>query len=116
MATVPNPYNVALSIFRNREWVQPFAVQNNGVNIDISKDSLRLVVLQGPSIVLQNLAPTVSSGSATCTFVFIDGDTGKLTANENDYSWQFLRKPYLAINTDLLTSGPLTVLESPPFP
>ena len=114
MAT--NFYSVALSIFRNREWIQPFTVQNNGVNIDISKDALALVVLQGPSIVLQNLSPTVSSGSASCTFVFVDGDTEQLTANENDYTWQFLRKAYQATNTDLLSAGPLTVLESPPFP
>ena len=116
MASVTNPYSVPLTIFRNREWVQPFTVQNNGSPIDISKDALALVVLQGPNIVLQNMSPTVSSGSSTCTFVFADAQTGVLTAYENDYSWQFLRQPYQAVNTDLLTSGPLTVNESPVFP
>lgn len=108
-----NPYNVAITVFRNREWVQSFTVPNVA---DISRDTLRLVVLQGPNVVLTNKTPTVSSGSNSCTFVFVDADMGTLTANENDYSYQFLRKAYLAANSDLIQAGPLTVGESPVFP
>jgi hypothetical protein len=112
-----NPYNVPLQIVRNREWIQPFSVSVNGSPLDISRDALALIVLEGAeTIVLKNLAPAVSSGSNTCTFVFPDGDTGTLVAAANDYVWQFIRRAYLSANSDLLTAGPLTVLESPPFP
>lgn len=113
----PDPYNVALSIFRNREWIQNFTVSQAGVPLDISKDALALVVLdeEGTQVVLSNISPLVASGSGSCSFVYADTDTKTLTANER-YIWQFLRKAAGAINSDLLTAGPLNVSESPPFP
>jgi|SRR5215469_10970988 len=113
--TAPDPYNVSLSIWRNRQWSQQFTVSEQGVAIDISRDQLALIVLSGPDVILSNTKPLVSSGSGTCSFVYSDLETETLTTNAR-YVWQFLRKPVGAVNSDLLTAGPLNVSESPPFP
>jgi len=115
--TAADPYNVPLSIYRNRGWNQTFQVSENGVPLDISKDELALIVLaeSGMNIVLSNTKPLVGSGAASCSFVYSDIETETLTANER-YIWQFLRRPSGAVNSDLLTAGPLNVSESPPFP
>lgn len=110
-----NPYSVPISVFRNREWLQTFQVNEQGVPQDISRDSLALIVLNGPTAVLSNKLPVVSSGSNSCTFVYADTDMGTLNLN-TPYQFQFLRKPYGASNSDLLVAGPLTVSDSPPFP
>lgn len=68
MATVTDPYNVPLEIFRNREWVQPFSVLVAGAPVDVSRDSLALIVLQDSTVVLTNKTPTVGSGSGNCVF------------------------------------------------
>jgi hypothetical protein len=108
--------NVSLKVFRNREWVQAFTVQKDGVNQDIHLDSLALVVLDGTgAMVLSNKVATFSNSNATATFVYGDTAMGGLVANAR-YSWQFLRKPNQATNSDLLVSGPLVVSESPVFP
>jgi hypothetical protein len=115
VTTVTDPYNVGLSIYRNREWIQYFTVSEQGSPLDISQDELALIVLSGPDLVLSNTTPLVSSGSGSCSFVYADTDTESLTANAR-YIWQFLRRPKGAINSDLLTAGPLNVGESPVFP
>jgi hypothetical protein len=113
--TAVDPYAVPLSIYRNRQWIQSFTVSEDGSPIDISQDSLALVVLSGVEVILSNVTPTVSSGANSCTFVFVDGQTETLTANER-YVWQFLRKAAGFANSDLLCAGPLNVADSPPFP
>ena len=113
--TAVDPYAVPLSIYRNRERIQYFTLSENGSPLDISQDELALIVLSGPDIILSNTTPLVSSGLGSCSFVYADTDTESLTANAR-YIWQFLRRPKDAINSDLLTAGPLNVSESPPFP
>ena len=115
-----NPaYNISLSIFRSREWVQQFTL----MNIDATQDNLALVVC--PVLSSGNAAPTIfndtptvssSSGSSTIVFVFEDSDTESLTANAN-FQWQFLRQA--AGNTegsDVVCSGPLIINDSPTAP
>lgn len=110
-----NPYSVPISVFRNREWLQPFQVNFKGEPVDISQDSLALVVLNGPTAVLSNTSPSVGSGSNSCTFVYSDTDMGTLNLN-TPYAWQFLRKPYGYVNSEVVVAGSLTVSDSPPFP
>src|SRR6266436_2880692 len=99
MATTPttttiaaDPYNVALSIYRNRAWIQYFKVSELGVPLDLSADELALIVLSGAAVVLSNSVPLVGSGDGSVSFVYTDGETESLTANGR-YVWQFLRRP-----------------------
>lgn len=112
----PDPYSVALSIYRNREWAQVFKVSEQGVPLDLTGDQLVLLVLDDKSqMVLSNTTPLIGSGDGSASFVYSDIETESLTANAR-YIWQFLRRPAGAPNSDLLTAGPLNVSESPPFP
>jgi hypothetical protein len=68
--------------------------------------------------VLSSVKPVIDATLGTITFNFGDTDTTQLMASSNAlaYSWQFLRIASGKTNSDLLTAGPLTVGESPPFP
>jgi hypothetical protein len=117
-----NAYNVPLSIYRNRIWLQAFSLYSE-INspLDVSQDTLALVVFPTPPVsgsvpVLANTAPTVDVN--VVTFTTADALTGILTAG-NPYTWQFLRAPYgspSGSGTAVVVSGPLNVGDSPPFP
>lgn len=111
-----DPYNIPLSIFRNREWVQTITI----AAVDVSLDQCALVVLPalpsgGASAVLVNKTPLVTPGSGSATWVFTDLETGTLTTGLA-YEWQYLRIAAGNSQSDLIVSGPLTVSDSPAFP
>jgi hypothetical protein len=123
MATSAMAYNVPLTIYRNREWLQIFYLQNaDGTPLTIVGDKLSLVVLEDGRTVLTNSTPAIDYTKGQISFLFGDSATGTLTpsdyftARESGYGWQFIRMPNGNPNSDLMAAGPLTVEESPPFP
>ena len=117
--TALNAYAIALSIFRNREWVQQFYLQNaDGSPLQTVGDVFSLVVLSGSRVALSSVSPVLDSTLGTVTFTSSDTETGKLIASTTTagYVWQFIRIANGKINSDLLAAGPLNVGESPPFP
>jgi hypothetical protein len=116
-------YNVPLSIFRNREWLQQFTIQNpDGSPVPLEGDALSLVVLRKGFIALGNITPAINTTTGAISFLFTDAETGMLVPSstldvtEGAYSWQFLRRAATNPNSDLMCTGPLTVNDSPPFP
>jgi hypothetical protein len=112
-----NPYNISLSIFRNRSWVQTVVLSE-----DVSEDSFALVVLPVlsgggaiPAMAVTNPAIASGSGSCSVTFVAEDTQTGELTCG-SEYQWQCLWLPNGAQGSTVVGAGPLVVNDSPPFP
>ena len=117
-------YNVPLSIWRNREWLQQFTIQNpDGSPVPLEGDALSLIVLRKGYVVLASIAPlSVDLTTGVIVFLFSDTETGTLVPSatldvtEGSFSWQFLRRTANNPNTDLISAGPLQVCDSPPFP
>jgi hypothetical protein len=124
MSSSSSAYNVPLSIYRNREWLQQFTLQNpDGSAVSLLGDDLSLIVMRKSYIVLASIAPfSVDLSTGTIVFLFSDGETGTLVPSttlditEGAYTWQFLRRTTNNPNTDLIAAGALTVCDSPPFP
>jgi len=116
-----DPFDVSISIFRNRQWIQQITVQNpDNTPIDISGDFLALVVIPdlnsgNADPVLFNKTPTGNLIGGVAIFTFIDSQTKNLIAGA-DYRWQYLRQKPTQNNSDVVTAGPLIVSDSPPFP
>ena len=115
--------DVPLTIWRNREWIQQFTIQNaDGTPVSLLGDTLALVVLRNGSVALSNITPSVDVATAQIVFLFSDGQTALLVPSatldiaEGTYTWQFIRRAANNPNSDLLSTGPLTVNDSPPFP
>ena len=115
--------DVPLTIWRNREWIQQFTIQNaDGTPVSLLGDTLALVVLRNGSVALSNITPSVDVATAQIVFLFSDGQTALLVPSatldiaEGTYTWQFIRRAANNPNSDLLSAGPLTVNDSPPFP
>ena len=115
--------NVPLTIWRNREWIQQFTIQNpDGTPVSLFGDELSLMVLRNGYIALSNISPTVDTTTAQVVFLFSDAQTAVLVPSstlditEDTYTWQFIRRAANNPNSDLLSTGPLTVNDSPPFP
>jgi hypothetical protein len=121
---MPAAYNIPLSIFRNREWLQQFSILNpDGSAVPLLGDALSLVVLRKGYVVLASIEPaSVDLTSGVIIFLFSDSETGSLVPSatlditEGAYTWQFLRRTANNPNTDLIAAGNLTVNDSPPFP
>jgi hypothetical protein len=117
-------YNIPLSIFRNREWLQQFTIQNaDGSPVQLLGDALALIVMKKGYVMLASIEPaSVDLTTGVIVFLFSDTETGTLVPSatldltEGNYSWQFLRRTANNPNTDLIACGSLTVGDSPPFP
>lgn len=121
MTTAADPYNVSISIPRNRQWIQSITLKgSDGTPLNLSADTLALVVIpdldSGDAVpVLTNSTPTGNLANGVAVFTFSDADTGTLIPSA-DYRWQYLRKKSGGINSDVVVAGPLIVWDSPPFP
>ena len=116
-----DPFNVSISIFRNRQWIQKITVQNpDNSPIDISQDLLALVIIPDLSSgnadpVLSNKTPSGDLAGGVAVFTFSDSDTKNLVSGA-EYRWQYLRQQSTQNNSDVVVAGPLIVQDSPPFP
>lgn len=118
-----NAFNVPLAVFRNRCWLQPFALYGSDqLPWDVSADNFALVVIpsalgptNGAAPVFANVSPTIQIN--VVAFDTPDTAMGTLTAGK-PYTWQLLHRPNSgdAACTSVLCAGPLTVSDSPPFP
>jgi hypothetical protein len=119
--TASDPFNVTISIPRNRQWIQSVTLKAlNGSPLNLSADTLALVIIPDldagdATPVLTNSTPTGDLVNGVAVFTFSDADTGTLIPS-GSYRWQYLRKQSGNINSDVVVAGPLIVWDSPPFP
>lgn len=116
---------VTISVYRNRAWLQPFAVFNaDGSALDVSGDDLALTVIPAGADLASGQIPVFSSLDPfvevnTVAFTVSDATMGTLDATLN-YDWQFIRRNPAGSGADnysvVLAAGPLLVSDSPPFP
>jgi hypothetical protein len=114
-----DPYNVPVSIFRNRGWQASFTPPT----APGSGDAMALVVLLDGRTVLANVEPTLNPATGQVSFLCSDYSTSSLvptaylSARDTGYSYQFL---YAASGmpgySAVFAAGDLTVLDSPVFP
>jgi hypothetical protein len=119
---VSDPFNVPITIPRNRQWNQSITVNDSvsGLPIDLSQDTLALVIIAdlesgNAPVILSNQAPSGDLINGKAIFTFSDTQTGILLPS-GAYRWQYLRRQSGGTNSDVVTAGPLVVWDSPPFP